>query len=87
MSNDVFILAEHLNGRVAEITFEMAGKARQLAAALGGKTVAVLLGSGLKALAESINADSVLYVVSRSIPKCSIIYLKQFSSRHRLCKR
>ena len=62
MSNDVIILAEHLNGKVAEITFEMAGKAKQLAAALGGKTIAVLLGSGLKALAESIGADSVLYV-------------------------
>ncbi len=62
MSNDVFILAEYLNGKLADITYEMAGKARQLAAAFGGKAVVVLLGSGAKGLAESIGADSVLYV-------------------------
>ncbi len=62
MSNDVLVLAEHLNGKVADITFEMAGKAKALAAALGGKAVAVLLGSGAKALAESIGADAVVYV-------------------------
>jgi electron transfer flavoprotein alpha subunit len=62
MANDVFILAEHLNGKLADITFEMAGKAKGLAATFGGKAVAVLLGSGAKSLAESIGADSVLYV-------------------------
>jgi electron transfer flavoprotein alpha subunit len=62
MSDNVFILAEHLNGKLADITFEMAGKAKQLAAAFGGKAVAVLLGSGAQALAESIGADSVLVV-------------------------
>jgi electron transfer flavoprotein alpha subunit len=62
MSNDILILAEHLNGKLADITFEMAGKGKQLAAAFGGKATAVLLGSGAKALAESIGADAVLYV-------------------------
>ncbi len=62
MSDDVLILAEHLNGKLADITLEMAGKAKQLAAAFGGKAVAVLLGSGAQALAESIGADVVLSV-------------------------
>jgi len=62
MSNDILILAEHLNGKLADITFEMVGKAKQLAAAFGGKAVAVLLGSRAKALAESIGAEAVLYV-------------------------
>jgi electron transfer flavoprotein alpha subunit len=62
MSNDVFVLAEHLNGQLADITFEMTGKAKQLAAAFGGRAVAVVLGSGAQALAEAIGADSVLYV-------------------------
>ncbi len=62
MSSDVFVLAEHLNGKLADITFEMAGKAKQLAGAFGGKAVAVMLGSGVKSLAESIGADSVLVV-------------------------
>ena len=62
MTNDVFVLAEHLNNKLSDITFEMAGRARQLAAAFGGKAVAVLLGSGAKSLAESVGADAVLYV-------------------------
>jgi electron transfer flavoprotein alpha subunit len=62
MANDIFILSEHLNGKLADITFEMAGKAKELAAAFGGKAVAVLLGSGAKSLAETIGADSALYV-------------------------
>lgn len=62
MTNDIFILAEHLNNKLSDITFEMAGKAKQLAAAFGGKAVAVLLGHGAAPLAETIGADSVLYV-------------------------
>ncbi len=62
MSNDILILAEHLNGKLADITNEMAGQARQLAGALGGQAVAVLLGSGAQALAESIGSDRVLYI-------------------------
>jgi electron transfer flavoprotein alpha subunit len=62
MASDILILAEHLNGQLADITFEMAGKAKELAAAFGGKAIAVLLGSGAQALAESIGADAVLYV-------------------------
>jgi len=62
MSNDILFLAEHLNGKLADITFELAGKARHLAAAFGGKAIAVLLGSGARALAESIGADAGLYV-------------------------
>ncbi|MCS6911325.1 MAG: hypothetical protein NZM11_12285, partial [Anaerolineales bacterium] len=62
MTNDIFILAEHLDGKLADITFELAGKGKQLAAALGGKAVAVVLGSGARALAETISADAVLYV-------------------------
>ena len=62
MANDIFILAEHLKGKVSDISFEMAGQARQLAAAFGGRAVAVLLGSGAQALTEAIGADTVLYV-------------------------
>jgi len=62
MANDVLVLAEHLSGKLADITFELAGMAKHLAAALGGKAIAVLLGSGARALAESIGADAALYV-------------------------
>jgi electron transfer flavoprotein alpha subunit len=62
MANDILILAEHLNGKLADITFEMTGKAKPLASTLGGKAIAVLMGSGAQSLAESIGADSVVCV-------------------------
>jgi electron transfer flavoprotein alpha subunit len=62
MPNDILILAEHLKGNLADITFEMVGQAKALAADWGGKAVAVLLGSSARPLAESIGADAVLYV-------------------------
>lgn len=62
MANDIFVLAEHLNGKVADISYEMIGKAKQLAAELGGRAVAVLLGSGARSLGDSLGADTVLVV-------------------------
>lgn len=62
MTHDIFILAEQLNGQLADITFEMTGKAKELALTLGSQTVAILLGRGVKSLAESLGADTVVYV-------------------------
>ncbi|MBI5714990.1 MAG: electron transfer flavoprotein subunit alpha/FixB family protein [Chloroflexi bacterium] len=60
--SDILILAEHLNGKVSDISYEMIGKAKELAPKFGGKAIAILMGSGVKSLAESLGADSVLYV-------------------------
>ena len=64
MSNNIFVIAEHLQGKVEETTYEMLGKAKELAAASGGSVVAVLLGSGAQSLAGDFAADTVLYVDS-----------------------
>lgn len=62
-AQDVFIIAEHLEGQLSEVTFEMLGKARSIATALGGQANVVLLGSGIAALAEQLGAaDRVLLV-------------------------
>lgn len=47
MSNDVFVITEHVDGKFSDISFEMIGKAKELASALGGQAVAVVLGSGV----------------------------------------
>ncbi len=62
MGRDVLVIAEHLQGKLADISFEMAAKARELAAASGGRTLAVVLGHGARALAEQLNVDAVYYV-------------------------
>jgi electron transfer flavoprotein alpha subunit len=62
MSNDIFVIAEHMDGKVADISYEMVGKAKELAAALGGQAVAVLLGSGAAELAFTFASDATIYV-------------------------
>jgi electron transfer flavoprotein alpha subunit len=61
--HDVFVIAEHLEGKFSDVTFEMLGKARAIVTELGGRAVAVLLGHDVTALAEQLGAaDQVLYL-------------------------
>lgn len=63
MANDIFVLVEHLEGKVSETTYELLGKGRELAASGGGQLTALCLGSGSKALAAGLGAaDRVLVV-------------------------
>ncbi len=60
MSNDVFIITEHMDGKFSDVSFEMVGKARELASALGGQAVAVVVGSGVSA--NVFASDSTIHV-------------------------
>ena len=63
MSNDVLVVAEHLQGEILESTFEVLGLATDVAAAAGGRTIAVLPGWEAESLAESLGAaDEVIYL-------------------------
>lgn len=59
MENDVFVLAEHAGGVLADSAYELTGKAKELASGFGGRTVALVLGT---ADASGIAADVVLQV-------------------------
>ena len=45
---NVFVFAEQRDGKVQNVAFELLGKARELADALGEKVVAILLGHNLE---------------------------------------
>lgn len=63
MSNQIFVVVEHLKGEIEDITFEMLGKGKEVASASGGELVAVLLGSGVEGMASQLGAASkVIYV-------------------------
>lgn len=63
MGQDVLVVAEHLKGEVADITYEMLGVGRELAGAAGGKLIAALFGSSMQATAGALGAaDEVVYV-------------------------
>jgi len=49
MSNDVFVITDHLDGKFSDVSFEMIGKAKELASGFSGQTVAVVVGSGMSA--------------------------------------
>jgi len=62
MSQDIYVVVEHFKGELADVTFELLGKGRELADQTGGHLVGVLLGSGVQELANSMGAaDKVLY--------------------------
>src|SRR5512143_3569975 len=60
MSNDVFVITEHMDRKFADVSFEMVGKAKELAATLGGKSIAVVLGHGISA--NVFASDGTTYV-------------------------
>ena len=62
MSSDIFVITEHMDGKVSDVSFEMVGKAKELASDLGGHVVAVMLGSGASGLASGFASDATLYV-------------------------
>ncbi|MAG57724.1 MAG: electron transfer flavoprotein subunit alpha [Planctomycetes bacterium] len=47
MSQDILVVAEHLNGAIADVTYEMLGKGKELASATGGALICAVLGSGV----------------------------------------
>lgn len=63
----VYIFAQQVDNEISPIAYELLGKAKDLAADLGTEVTAVLLGSGIKALADSLaeyGADKVVVVDS-----------------------
>ena len=60
MSNDIFVITEQSDGSFADISFEMVGKAKELAASWGGQTIAVVLGNGVAA--DLFASDSTLSI-------------------------
>ncbi|MCJ7433584.1 MAG: electron transfer flavoprotein subunit alpha/FixB family protein [Anaerolineales bacterium] len=62
MSQDIFVVIEHLRGQTADASYVMLAGARQLAQSTSGKVMAVLLGHNAQGLASSLAADGVLYI-------------------------
>jgi len=61
MGQDILVVAEHLKGDMADVTYEMLGKGRELASATGGSLVAAVIGSGVDTSSLGC-ADKVLSV-------------------------
>ena len=69
MANDVWALAEITNGKLANISLQLATKAAELAGALGGQSAAVAMGTNTQAAAQELGACGVrtVYVSEGSV--------------------
>lgn len=66
----VMVFAEHEAGKLSAITIELMGKAGELAAELGERVEAIILGKGISSLAQELiyyGADSVLVGDSKEL--------------------
>lgn len=62
MSQDIFVVVEHLRGQVSDSSYVMLAGAHQLSKSTGGNVTAVLLGHNAQGLASNLAADKVLYM-------------------------
>ena len=67
MQNDVAVVIEQMEGVIAEVSFEMLAKGRELATASGGRLVAVLAGHGVRKLAGELGAADAVAVVEHEM--------------------
>jgi len=63
-ASDILVVAETNRGQVADMSLEMLGAARQLAAGTGGKVVAVLLSADGSAYAEALSAADRIVLIN-----------------------
>ena len=61
MTQDIYLLIEHIQGKVSDISYIMAAAARDLSGNTGGSVVGVLLGSEAEDLKNSLAVDKVIY--------------------------
>jgi len=62
MTSEIYVLVEHLRGKVEEITYICAAAGKQIADMNGGEVVAVLLGHNAADLVKDLAVSKVLYV-------------------------
>ena len=66
----VYVFAQQVDGEVSGIAYELLGKAKDLAKDLNAEVTAVLLGYGVKGLADSLaeyGADKVIVVDDKEL--------------------
>jgi electron transfer flavoprotein alpha subunit len=60
VNQDIYVVIEHLQGQVADISYVMLAAGRILSQGTGGDLVGVLLGNNSQGLASNLNADRVI---------------------------
>jgi electron transfer flavoprotein alpha subunit len=67
-ARDIWVIAEHLDGRVCPVTYEAAAFARKLASAVSGKVSVVVLGDSVEPLAREIAGKTGFTALGMDMP-------------------
>jgi len=62
VNQDIYVVIEHLQGKVADISYVMLAAAATIAQGTGGQVVGILLGHNAHELANTLSADRVDYL-------------------------
>ena len=76
---NVFVFAEQREGNIQSVAFELLGKARDLADALGEKVVAMLLGYNVKDQAQKLIEFGADEVIVADCPELKDYLSEQYS--------
>ena len=76
---NVFVFAEQREGVIQPVAYELLGKARDLAEALGEKVVALLLGSGVKNQAQTLIEQGADEVIVADVPELEHYLSEQYA--------
>ena len=83
MGNNVLIFAEQIGGKFRTVAYEAICQGKKMAQGLGGKAIAVAIGSGLEAAAKDLGhygADKVIVVENEKLMNFTVdAYGKAFS--------
>lgn len=61
MSKDIYVLIEHIQGKVSDLSYMMLAQGRQLVKQTGGDLYGVLLGSQIPDVSKDLDADCIWY--------------------------
>ena len=61
MTQDIFLLIEHIQEQVSDISYIMTAVAKELAQKESGSVIGILFGSGVEHLKDSLAVDKVIY--------------------------
>ena len=71
MKKSILVIAEHLQGKIVDITYEMLGIGRKIADSMNVPLYAAIFGNNVNALASTLGAADKVFVINN--PKLEIV--------------
>ena len=67
MANDIYVVIEHLQGSISDISYVMLAAANDLARAASNRVVGIFLGQEAEGLFTNLAADEIIYIEHQTL--------------------